>query len=105
MGFLKNVFQNLTGSPVSGARSMVNSYLRFRQAYPGLNEKLILCKTLESRYPEMNEREIKEWVNKYRDIKSLTYSVLIRECGIGSLDKYVVEISEIFDELDKKKNK
>lgn len=100
MSFLKNLFQNLTGSPVSGAKSMINSYLKFYQIYPEFDQRSILYKTLKSRYPEKKKEELEKWIEEYPDIKSLTYFVLQKECGFRVFNESLHEINKEFKKID-----
>jgi len=94
MGFFKNLFSGLSGSPASVARVMRDSYLTIKKRNPDLGEYEVLAQVLVSRYFDSDKNTLDRMLYEHPNIRLLTLAVIANEFGEDKTAKYIKKVTE-----------
>ena len=94
MGFFKNLFSGLSGSPASAARVMRDSYLKIKERNPDMGENEVLAQVLASRYFDSDKNTLARMLYEYPNIRLLTLSVIANEFGEDKTAKYIEKVTK-----------
>jgi hypothetical protein len=103
MGFFKNLFSGLSGSPASAARVMRESYLTIKERNPDMGEYKVLAQVLASRYFDYDKNTLARMLYEHPNIRLLTLAVIANEFGEDKTAKYIkkvtTDINKVFGDI------